>query len=207
MNYGEIQNYFEHFQYQCIFEHPITQNYGCVGWFIFNKIKKAKLFRVETGSKFFQQLLTFYSILVQNNSFSNPNSFVNNQKIEYFFKCLIKLKDIKKILENIRLSTKDLTPIKFTLDILEHHYRTNDSPIFSFYFEILSVSEMFYSKISNDKLSIVNRHLDMVLSSIKDYRKIITVHDRKNIHLDYIKKQLWSLRNLTDLNTIDSYYQ
>jgi len=193
---------------EIIVYHPITEKYGYAGWSVYNKMFKAKLFRVETGPKFLAQILNFYMTISKNNNKMDSDAD-NNARLTHFINNLVCLKETKKLIECKRLSTKNLIPLKLTLDILEHYYRNNDSPTFKFYTNsILPILQLFYTEISNDKLSYINRHLTRVLEpAVKEYSKVIKILSNQNLYLSYYRDQLWSIRNLSDLNDYSHYYQ
>ncbi|KAF2072252.1 hypothetical protein CYY_006428 [Polysphondylium violaceum] len=191
---------------EIIVYHPITEKYGYAGWSIYNKLFKAKLFRVETGPKFLAQLLGYYIMMANNDydSFSADNC----TRLTHFINSLIGLREAKKLIECKRLSTKNLIPLKLTLDILEHYYRNNDSPTFKYYTNsVLPIMQLFYTEISNEKLTYINDHLVMALEPVKGYNKVIKILYNRHLHLSYFKEQLWSIRNLSDLNDYSHYYQ
>ncbi|KYR01782.1 hypothetical protein DLAC_01794 [Tieghemostelium lacteum] len=182
-------------------EHPISAKYGTSGYIIYNKLLKSKLFQVEPGGRFLSQLVSYYSVLI---SHSNENQ----SKLSHFIQCLPELNDIKKMIENRRLHSKEFIPLKVILDISENYYRLNDSPIFDIYLKsVLPIIELFYSKIDNDKLSLVNSHLQKLLENIKDFQKIIPIYDKQNQYLNNFRQSRWNILNLTDGNCLTSYYR
>ncbi|KAM9966621.1 hypothetical protein ACTFIR_006841 [Dictyostelium discoideum] len=189
---------------QYVYEHPVSEQFGYIGWFLYNNFQKSGLLRVDSGPKFLSQVLNFYLTLLEQ---QKTYTFENQMKLEAFISCFLNIAETNKLL-GIRLSTKELIPIKFTLDIIEHHFKSNDSPLFKHYIEhVLPVSELFYSKITNDKLAIINKRLVSALSSAENYSSVINIHDKRSQYFEYFRKQLWSIRNQNDLNTLSSYYK
>ncbi|EFA78922.1 transitin [Heterostelium album PN500] len=93
------------------------------------------------------------------------------------------------------------------LDILEHYYRNNDTPIFKTYQDIiLPMVSSFYQRISNEDLLIINRHLKVLIDKDQYFAQIVPLLDKKTQYLKIFNQRLTSIRNLCGSNNNSHYF-
>ncbi|GAM22679.1 hypothetical protein SAMD00019534_058540 [Acytostelium subglobosum LB1] len=187
---------------QVLMFNPVVSKYGLAGLYVYNKLQKGKLIEFELGNhKFLSQMLSYYLLLY------DKTTGKSIQQLYRFIRHLPSIHEAKKLIHE-EMIIKELIPLKVSIDILEHYHRHNDTPVFKTYSNgVIPLLMSFYKRISNENLSIVNRHLRQTFDHIAGYTEVIPLYDKKSQYINFYQQQLASIRNLCGLNDKHSYFR